>query len=199
MSLYRIQYRKFLHKYSEGHSAFSALVVGKGIRPVKTERWGASMVISLEWGADSHMVQLMPLLLTISCFSKIQIGFTFLVLAHPGSPGQSAIKWVRVCVYSEGGTVKIWRCPREWRLLIICVGGEISQYSTCWGGHIKNTQFHQFIILMSRFTVVKLEHQCGWFSMLLMLSSDVLQIASCYQRLLVSSTRIYSPVDSQRY
>jgi len=87
-----------LHKYSEGHSAFSALVIGKGIRPVKTERWGAAMVISLERGADVHMVQLMPLLLTISCFSKIQIGFTFLVLAHPGSPGQRAIKWVCVCV-----------------------------------------------------------------------------------------------------
>ena len=41
------------------------------------------MVICLERGADLHMVQLMPLLLTLSCFSKIQIGFTFLVLAHP--------------------------------------------------------------------------------------------------------------------
>jgi len=33
-----------------------------------------------------------------SCFSKIQIGFSFLVLAHPGSPGQRAIKRVCVCV-----------------------------------------------------------------------------------------------------
>jgi len=32
------------------------------------------------------MSQLMPLSLTVSCFSKIQIGFTFLVPAHPGSP-----------------------------------------------------------------------------------------------------------------
>jgi len=40
----------------------------------------------LERGADLHMTQLMPLLLTVSCFIKIQIGFTFLVLAHPGSP-----------------------------------------------------------------------------------------------------------------
>ena len=38
------------------------------------------------------MAQLMPLPLTISCFSKIQIGFTFLVPAHPGSPGQGAVK-----------------------------------------------------------------------------------------------------------
>ena len=54
------------------------------------------MVISLERGADLHMAQLMPLPLTVSCFSKIQIGFTFLVLAHPGSPGQRAVKRVRV-------------------------------------------------------------------------------------------------------
>ena len=43
------------------------------------------------------MSQLMPLPLTVSCFSKIQIGFTFLVLAHPGSPGKRAVKWVCVC------------------------------------------------------------------------------------------------------
>ena len=36
------------------------------------------MVVCLERGADLHMAQLMPLPLTVSCFSKIQIGFTFL-------------------------------------------------------------------------------------------------------------------------
>jgi len=56
------------------------------------------VVISLELGADLHMVQLMPLPLTVSCFSKIQIGFAFLVLAHLGSPGKRAVKRVRVCV-----------------------------------------------------------------------------------------------------
>ena len=56
------------------------------------------MVICLERGADLHMVQPMPLPLTVSCFTKIQIGFTFLVLADPGSPGQRAIKRVCVCV-----------------------------------------------------------------------------------------------------
>ena len=45
-----------------------------------------------------HMAQLMPLPLTVSCFSKIQIGFTFLVPAYPGSPGQRAVKRVCVCV-----------------------------------------------------------------------------------------------------
>ena len=56
------------------------------------------MVICLERGADLHMAQLMPLPLTVSCFSKIQIGFTFLVPAHPGNPGQRAVKWMCVCV-----------------------------------------------------------------------------------------------------
>ena len=56
------------------------------------------MVICLQRGADLHMAQFVPLPLTISFFSKIQIGFTFLVLAHPGSPGKRAVKRVCVCV-----------------------------------------------------------------------------------------------------
>ena len=51
----------------------------------------------LQRSADLHMAQLMPLPLTVSCFSKIQPGFTFPVLAHSGSPRQRAVK--RVCVY----------------------------------------------------------------------------------------------------
>jgi len=56
------------------------------------------VVICLERGAELHMAQLRPLPLTVSCFSKIQIGFTFLIPAHPGSPGQRAVKRVCVCV-----------------------------------------------------------------------------------------------------
>ena len=50
-----------------------------------------------------HMAQLMPMPLTVSCSSKIQIGFTVLVLAHPGSPGKGAIKCVcvRALVHSR--------------------------------------------------------------------------------------------------
>jgi len=55
------------------------------------------MVICLERGADLHTAQLMPLPLTVSCSSKIEIGFTFLVPAHPGSPGERAVKRVCVC------------------------------------------------------------------------------------------------------
>ena len=70
----------------------------KSIRPVKTERWGAGMVVCLVRGADLHMAQRVPLPLTVSCSCKIQIGFTFLVPAHLGSPGQRAIKRMCVCV-----------------------------------------------------------------------------------------------------
>jgi len=56
------------------------------------------MVICLERGADLHMAQLMPLPLTVSCFSKILIGFTFLVPAHPGSRGKGPLNGC-VCVF----------------------------------------------------------------------------------------------------
>ena len=56
------------------------------------------VVICLECGADLHTAQLMPLPLTVSCFSEIQIGFTFPVPAHPGSPGQRVPLNGRVCV-----------------------------------------------------------------------------------------------------
>jgi len=55
-------------------------------------------MVCLEQGADLHMAQQMALPLTVSCFSKIRIGFTFLVPAHLGSPGQRAIKRVCLCV-----------------------------------------------------------------------------------------------------
>ena len=71
-------------------------------------------IICLERGADLHMTQLMPMPLTVSCFSKIQTGFTFLVLAHTGCPGQRA----NVCVC---GCVRA--CVRA------CVGG-------CMGGYL---------------------------------------------------------------
>ena len=67
------------------------------------------MVIRLKRGADLHMAQLMPLPPTVSCSSKIQIGFTFLVPAHPGSPGKRAVKRVCVCVCVAGMMVH-WAC-----------------------------------------------------------------------------------------
>jgi len=49
------------------------------------------IIICLERGADLHMAQLMPLPLIVSCFSKIQIDFTFLVPAHLGIPGKGPL------------------------------------------------------------------------------------------------------------
>jgi len=77
--------------------AFSALTLLVGrqeghLACKKTEWWGAGVVIGLERGADLHMAQLMPLPLIVYCFNKIQIGFTSLVPAHLGSPGQIALK-----------------------------------------------------------------------------------------------------------
>ena len=83
------------------HISALMLLVGRQERHLtckKTEWWGAGMVICLELGADLHMAQLMPLPLTVSCYSKIQIGFIFLVPAHLGSPGKRAIKRVCVCL-----------------------------------------------------------------------------------------------------
>ena len=80
--------------------AFSALTLLVGRQEghpacEETECWGAGVVVCLEQGADLHMAQLMPLPLTVSCFSEIQIGFTFLVPAYVGSPRQRTVK--RVC------------------------------------------------------------------------------------------------------
>ena len=75
------------------------------------------MVICLERGADLHVAQLMPLPLTVSCFNKIQIGFTFLVPAHPGSPGKEPLNGcVRtVCIFfhlnlSVIFVFGLWKC-----------------------------------------------------------------------------------------
>ena len=70
------------------------LLVGRQERhpACKKQRWGAG-VVSV-WSE-------VPLPLIVSCFSKVQIGFTFLVPAHPGSPGQMAVKRVCVCILSH--------------------------------------------------------------------------------------------------
>jgi len=96
-------YLLYLAAFTLYVTAFSAvtLLVGRqeGHSACKEhEWWGAGVVICLERDADLHMAQLMSLPLTVSCFSKVQIGFTFLVPAHRGSPGQRTVKRVCVCV-----------------------------------------------------------------------------------------------------
>ena len=90
----------------------------KGIRPrKKTEWWGADMVICQQRGADLHMAQRIPLPLTVSCFGKIQTGYTFLVPAHLGSPGQPAVKRVRVCVQYEKCKKTSSRSQNAWEYI----------------------------------------------------------------------------------
>ena len=63
------------------------------------------MAICLERGADLHLAQLMPLPLTVSRFSKIQIGFTFLVLAHQVVPEKGPLNVRVLCVTARSGDV----------------------------------------------------------------------------------------------
>jgi len=84
------------------------------------------MVICLERGADLHMAQLMPLRLTVSCFSKIQIGFTFLVPAYLGSPGQIVVK--RVCVRVR---VCVFACSDEYIVSAECFAVPVSLQCVC--------------------------------------------------------------------
>jgi len=101
------------------------------------------MVICLERGADLHMAQLMPLLLTVSCFSKIQIGFTFLVPAHPGSPEKAPLNGC-VCVCVCVGVIT----TNALHLGLQCieqtfpgfpVSGQWRRHGVAWGGHVHPT------------------------------------------------------------
>jgi len=82
--------------------AFSALtlLVGRQEGHPACKKLSGGMLAWLSVWSEVRLAyaQLMPLPLSVSCFSKIQIGFTFLVLAHPGSPGKRAVKRVCVCV-----------------------------------------------------------------------------------------------------
>jgi len=50
--------------------------------------WGAGLVMCMGQGADLHMVQLMPLPLTISCSSKSKFVLpSWFYLSGTGSPG----------------------------------------------------------------------------------------------------------------
>ena len=80
------------------------------------------MVICLELGADLHMAQLMPLPL-----SKIHTGFAFPVLADPGSPGKSAVKWMCVCHCAKPVCICLYR--RGERLVDYTDGRTLFEYA----------------------------------------------------------------------
>ena len=95
------------------------------------------MVICLERGADLHMAQLMPQPLTVSCFSKIQIGFTFLVPAHLASPEKGretvCVTLLSLSVYHKLDLAGI-------------VLKQLNKWSA-WFMHITNSSSHMMYIL----------------------------------------------------
>jgi len=80
------------------------------------------------------MAQLMPLPLTVSCFSKIQTAFTFLVPAHPGSPGKRAVKRVCVCVlfkFSLLLSISVLSSARRMVMFLTCLCVHACVHA-CW-------------------------------------------------------------------
>ena len=95
-----------LQSFFSDFFAFSALTLSVGWQeghPAcnKTQCRGAGVVTCLEQGADLHMAQLMPLPLSVSCFTKIKIGCTFLLLTNPGCPGQRAVTKATVQIFED--------------------------------------------------------------------------------------------------
>jgi len=110
--------------------AFSALTLLVGRQEghpacKKTEWWGVGVVICLDRGADVHIAQRMPLSLIVSCFSKIQIGFSLLAPAHLGSPRQRAVKRVCVCVCACVKSL-VWWSARVVYLFVCRVGQAVA-------------------------------------------------------------------------
>ena len=91
------QVRLFTYFYVIVYIAFSALtlLVGRQEGHPACKKLKSGGVLA--W---LSVLSEMQTCMSPSCFSKIQIGFTFLVPAHPGSPGKRAVKRVcaRVCV-----------------------------------------------------------------------------------------------------
>ena len=117
------------------------------------------MVICLERGADFHMAQLMPLPLTVSCFSKIQVGLTFLVPAHLGGPVQRADKRVCVHTYVKADMnpcleLNEWRMTENsFRVVIVAVWNERALSSVVCLFHATSSQTVHFRAMVS------IEHQ----------------------------------------
>ena len=128
------------------------------------------MVIRLKRGADLHMAQLMPLPPTVSCSSKIQIGFTFLVPAHPGSPGKRAVKQVCVCqidrsidrwidrsVDRQTNLYSAYKFKRLTKRLTLKVG-ELNSSELDWSSRTAALQPINFVTL----TRVANDASCNW-------------------------------------
>jgi len=82
--------------------------------------------------SDLHTAQLMPLPLTVTCFSKIQTGVAFLVPAYLGSPRKMAVK--RVCVCEFAFTVQVKHKINSTQIqgfILICLYFMPCHFHTC--------------------------------------------------------------------
>ena len=103
--------------------AFSALtlLVGRQEEHPACKKLSGRVLAWLSVWSEVHMAQLMPLPLTVSCFSKIQIGLTFLVPAHLGSPGKRAVKRVCVCMQETELQPAVFPVSRQFRFIWLCL------------------------------------------------------------------------------
>jgi len=107
----------------------------KGIRPVKTEWWGAGVVFCVERGADLHMAQLMPLPLTVSCFSKVPEKGPLNVCVCV-----TAVLIIKNATVSKSQNVKDWRAnkyPRKMKVNLrtkvgICISTYLNADVVCY-------------------------------------------------------------------
>jgi len=143
--------------------------------------WCAGVVISVERSADLHMAQLMPLPLTLSCFSKIQIVFTFLVPAYPGSPGQRSVKWV--CLLNIPILRGQRQCTGIWRQ---CVSVCVNRPHTRLLGWLSQTDIYEDV---QHYPVVRpKDFYCQWYQ-----TASNWHIAPCFLLWILHSA-VYSVI-----
>ena len=88
------------------------------------------MVICLERDADLHMAQLMPLPLTISCFSKIQIGVLTRVVLDKGPLNWLLLLYRLTQIVLEKGPLNVCVCYCS-LIFIICMYENTANLSMC--------------------------------------------------------------------
>ena len=94
----------------------------------------------------------MPLPLTVSCFSKIQTGFTFLVPAHPGSPdrgplnGSMCVTWYQICT-----RVQRWICDSE---LCVCMCQYDSRFADAFWNSSRQSLLRHLLNIMTSWALV---------------------------------------------
>ena len=106
---------------------------GKGIRLVKKQWWGGGVLICLKRGADLHLARLMPLPLTVSCYSEIQIGFWYRLTRVV--PDKGSLNGVCVCIsflISTSGPIFMLPFIVTYWLLYCCIHSIVSNCDIWW-------------------------------------------------------------------